>query len=374
MTMRPETLAVHAGGDADAATGALSPPLHLATTFKHGPAGERVAGYEYTREGNPTQDRLEAALATMEGGAAALVFASGMAAMHALLESLPNDSEVLIPDDCYTGLRALGAEFLPARGITVRAVDFADLDAVRASISPRTRLLWTETPSNPQLRVCDLGALAQLARERGLRLACDNTFATPALQNPIALGCDVVMHSTTKYLGGHSDVLGGALVFAARDDWHDAVAHRRHVTGGVAAPFNSWLVLRGCRSLHARMAMHCANTRRVAEFLATQDALTHVFYPGLPSHPQHAIAARQMRDFGGMLSIRVRGGRAAALRFATRLQLFTNPTSLGGPESLVEHRASVEGAHPASPPDLLRLSIGLEHADDLVDDLRQAMG
>jgi cystathionine gamma-synthase len=374
MTMRPETLAVHAGGDADAATGALSPPLHLATTFKHGPAGERVAGYEYTREGNPTQDRLEAALATMEGGAAALVFASGMAAMHALLESLPSDSEVLIPDDCYTGLRALGAEFLPARGITVRAVDFADLDAVRASISPRTRLLWTETPSNPQLRVCDLGALALLARERGLRLACDNTFATPALQNPIALGCDVVMHSTTKYLGGHSDVLGGALVFAARDEWHDAVAHRRHVTGGVAAPFNSWLVLRGCRSLHARMAMHCANTRRVAEFLATQDALTHVFYPGLPSHPQHAIAARQMRDFGGMLSIRVRGGREAALRFASRLQLFTNATSLGGPESLVEHRASVEGAHPASPPDLLRLSIGLEHADDLVDDLRQAMG
>jgi len=371
--MRPETLAVHAGGDADAATGALSPPLHLATTFKHGPAGERVAGYEYTREGNPTQDRLEAALAAMEGGAAALVFASGMAAMHALLESLPNDGEVLIPDDCYTGLRALGAEFLPARGISVRAVDFANLDAVRAAISPRTRMLWTETPSNPQLRVCDLAALAQLARERGLRLACDNTFATPALQNPLALGADVVMHSTTKYLGGHSDVLGGALVFAARDEWHEAVAHRRHVTGGVAAPFNSWLVLRGCRSLHARMAMHCANARRVAEFLATQDALSHVFYPGLSSHPQHAIAARQMRNFGGMLSIRVRGGREAALRFASRLQLFTNATSLGGPESLVEHRASVEGAHPASPPDLLRMSIGLEHADDLVDDLREAL-
>ena len=371
--MRPETLAVHAGGDADVATGALSPPLHLATTFKHGPAGERVAGYEYTREGNPTQDRLEAALAAMEGGAAALAFASGMAAMHALLESLPNDSEVLIPDDCYTGLRALGAGFLPARGITVRAVDCADLDEVRAAITPRTRLLWAETPSNPQLRVCDLAALAQLARERGLRLACDNTFATPALQNPLALGADVVMHSTTKYLGGHSDVLGGALVFAARDAWHDAVAHRRHVTGGVAAPFNCWLVLRGCRSLHARMAMHCANARRVAEFLATQDTLTHVFYPGLPTHPQHAIAARQMRDFGGMLSIRVGGGREAALRFASRLRLFTNATSLGGPESLVEHRASVEGAHPASPPDLLRLSIGLEHADDLVDDLREAL-
>jgi cystathionine gamma-synthase len=371
--MRPETLAVHAGGAPDAETGALSPPLHLATTFAHGPAGERVAGFEYQRESSPTQDRLETALATMEGGVAALAFASGMAAMHALLESLPNDSDVLIPDDCYTGLRVLGAEFLPARGFTLRAVDFADLDAVRAAITPRTRLLWTETPSNPQLRVCDLAALAQLARERGLRLACDNTFATPALQNPLALGADVVMHSTTKYLGGHSDVLGGALVFAGRGEWHDAVAHRRHVTGAVAAPFNSWLVLRGCRSLHARMAMHCANARKVAEFLAAQPGVAAVNYPGLAAHPQHAIAARQMRDFGGMLSIRVRGGRDGALRLASRLRLFTNATSLGGPESLVEHRASVEGAHPVSPPDLLRLSIGLEHADDLVDDLREAL-
>jgi cystathionine gamma-synthase len=371
--MRPETLAVHAGGQPDAETGALSPPLHFSTTYAHGPAGERVAGFEYSREANPTQDRLEAALATLEGGAAALAFASGMAAMHALLESLPNDAEVLIPDDCYAGLRTLGAEFLPLRGITARTVDTADVDAVRAAITPRTRLLWTETPSNPQLKVCDLAALAQLCRERGLRLACDNTFATPALQNPLALGADAVMHSTTKYLGGHSDVLGGALVFAARDEWHAAVAHRRHITGAVAAPFNAWLVLRGCRSLHARMAMHCANARRVAEFLATRPELS-VAYPGLPSHPQHAIAARQMRDFGGMMSVRMRGGREAALRFASRVKLFTNATSLGGPESLIEHRASVDGPVPVSPPDLLRLSIGLEHPEDLVDDLREALG
>ena len=371
--MRPETLAVHAGGAPDAETGALAPPLHLATTFAHGPAGERVAGHEYQRESNPTQDRLEAALAAMEGGAAALAFASGMAAMHALLESLPNDSEALIPDDCYTGLRVLGSDFLPARGITVRGVDFADLDAVRGAIGPRTKLLWAETPSNPQLKLCDLDALAQLAREQGLRLACDNTFATPVLQNPLALGADVVMHSTTTYLGGHSDVLGGALVFAQAGEWHAQVAHRRHVTGAVAAPFNAWLVLRGCRSLHARMAMHCANARRVAEFLSTQSALAHVNYPGLPTHPQHVLAARQMRDFGGMLSIRVRDGRDAALRFAGALRVFTNATSLGGPESLVEHRASVEGASPVSPPDLLRLSIGLEHPDDLVDDLREAL-
>ena len=371
--MRPETIAVHAGGAPDRETGALAPPLHLSTTFAHGPAGERVAGYEYQRESNPTQDRLEAALAAMEGGAAALAFASGMAAMHALLESLPDGSEVLIPDDCYTGLRVLGAEFLPARGIATRIVDFADVDDVRAAIGPRTRLLWAETPSNPQLKLCDLAALAQLSRERGLRLACDNTFATPALQNPLALGADVVMHSTTKYLGGHSDVLGGALVFDDAGEWHAQVLHRRHVTGAVAAPFNAWLVLRGCRSLHARMAMHCANARRVAEFLASRPELSHVNYPGLASHPQHALAARQMRDFGGMLSIRVRGGREAALRFAGALQVFTNATSLGGPESLVEHRASVEGANPVSPADLLRLSIGLEHADDLVDDLRGAL-
>jgi cystathionine gamma-synthase len=371
--MRPETLAVHAGGEADAATGAMAPPLHFATTFKHGPAGERVAGYEYTREGNPTQDRLETALAAMEGGAAALAFASGMAAMNALLEALPAGAEVLIPADCYTGLRVLGEEFLPARGVTVRAVEFGDVDAVRAAITPATKLLWAETPSNPQLRAADLAALAQLAHKHGALLACDNTFATPALQNPIVHGADVVMHSTTKYLGGHSDVLGGALVFARADELHAAVAHRRHITGAVANPFGLWLTLRGCRSLHARMAMHCANARALAEFLAAHPRVEAVHYPGLPSHPNHAVAAKQMRDFGGMMSFRVRGGREAALAVASRLQLITNATSLGGSESLIEHRASVEGPKPVSPDNLLRFSVGLEHVDDLRADLEQAL-
>ncbi|MEO8161952.1 MAG: PLP-dependent transferase [Arenimonas sp.] len=371
--MRPETLAIHAGGDADAQTGAIAPPLHLATTFKHGPAGERVAGFEYTREGNPTQDRLEAALAAMEGGATALAFASGMAAMNALLESLPAGSEVLAPEDCYTGLRVLGAEFLPERGISLRLVDFGDLAAVRAAMTRATKLLWAETPSNPQLRIADLAALAQLAHAGGAMLACDNTFATPALQNPLALGADVAMHSTTKYLGGHSDVLGGALVFARVDDWHARVAHRRHVTGAVASPFGAWLTLRGCRSLHARMAVHCANARRIAEFLHAHAAVEVVHYPGLASHPQHALAATQMRDFGGMLSFRVRGGREAALSVCARLQLVTNATSLGGCESLIEHRASVEGAVPFSPQNLLRFSVGLENVEDLLDDLRQAL-
>jgi cystathionine gamma-synthase len=371
--MRPETLAVHAGGAPDAQTGAIAPPLHLATTFAHGPAGERVAGYEYTREGNPTQDRLEAALAAMEGGAAALAFASGMAAVAALMESLPAGSEVLIPRDCYTGVRVLGAEFLPARGVTLRQADFGDAAALRAALSPSTKLLWAETPSNPQLQVADIAALAEIAHARGAWLACDNTFATPALQNPLALGADVVMHSTTKYLGGHSDVLGGALVFARADERHEAIAHRRHLTGAVANPFGSWLTLRGCRSLHARMAMHCANARRIAGFLAGHAGVEAVHYPGLESHRNHAIAARQMRDFGGMLSFRVRGGREAALRVAGRLQLVTNATSLGGCESLIEHRASVEGPVPFSPENLLRMSVGLEHVEDLLDDLRQAL-
>jgi cystathionine gamma-synthase len=371
--MRPETLAVHAGAEPDAATGAVAPPIHLSTTFAHGPAGERVAGFEYVREGNPTQDRLEAALAALEGGAGALAFASGMAAISALLDGLPAGAEVLYPQDCYSGLRVLAHEFLPPRGLVARAVDATDPAAVRAALTPATRLLWLETPSNPQLRICDIAALSTLAHDHGVAVACDNTFATPLLQRPLALGADVVMHSTTKYLGGHSDALGGALVFARRDAWFDAVAHRRHLTGGVLAPFNAWLTLRGLRSLPARLAWHCRNARAVAEFLAGHPRVEAVHWPGLATHPNHAIAARQMRDFGGMLSVRIRGGRDAALAVAAKVRLFTNATSLGGCESLIEHRASVEGPNPVSPPNLLRLSVGLEHADDLIDDLRQAL-
>lgn len=370
---RIETLAVHAGGEPDETTGAVVPPIHLATTFRHGPAGERVAGYEYQRESNPTQDRLETALAALENGAAALCFGSGMAAMAGLLESLPAGSHVLIPTDCYTGLRALSAEFLPERGISASAVDMADLDAVQAALRPETKLVWAETPSNPQLRVSDIAALAALAHGHGALLACDNTFATPVLQRPLALGADVVMHSTTKYLGGHSDVMGGALVFARRDDLFERVFHRRHVTGGILAPFSAWLILRGCRSLPARMAWHCANARALAEMLATHPAVEAVHYPGLASHPGHAVAARQMRDAGGMLSFRLRGGREAALAVAGALELAINATSLGGPETLVEHRASIEGANAVSPANLLRVSVGLEHREDLLADFNQAL-
>ena len=373
-THRPCTLAVHAGNHDDPATGAVAPPIHLATTFRHGPAGERIAGYEYQREGDPTNDRLREALVALEGGATALTFASGMAAMTTALESLPAGSRVLFPDDCYSGLRMLFNEFPPQRGLVIETVDMADLDAVRAACATPLAVLWIETPSNPLLKVCDIAALAEIGHAAGALVVADNTFATPLLQRPLALGADIVMHSTTKYFGGHSDVLGGALVFARDDAFAKQVAHRLHVTGGVLAPFSAWLILRGCRSLGARMAMHCANARKLAEFLATHPAVERVNWPGLPTHPDHAVAAKQMRDFGAMLSVELRGGREAALAVAGRLRIFTNATSLGGCESLVEHRASVEGPNPRSPQNLLRISVGLEDGDDLVADFRQALG
>jgi cystathionine gamma-synthase len=370
---RIETLAVHAGAEPDRETSAISPPIHLATTFQHGPAGERVAGYEYQREHNPTQARLEETLAALEGGAAALAFGSGMAAMNGLLESLPAGTHFLYPRDCYTGLRTLANEFLPERGITGSAVDMADLGAVRAALRADTKLIWAETPSNPLLEVADLAALSEIAHGHGALLACDNTFATPVLQRPLSLGADVVMHSTTKYFGGHSDVMGGALVFAKADELHARAAHRRHVTGGILAPFSAWLILRGCRSLPARLAWHCRNARALAEMLAAHPAVEAVHYPGLATHPNHAVAARQMADFGAMLSFQLKGGREAALRVAGALQLAINATSLGGPETLVEHRASVEGRHPHSAQNLLRVSVGLEHIDDLRADFAQAL-
>ena len=373
-TLRPDTLAVHAGNAPDDATGAVAPPLHLSTTFRHGPAGERVAGYEYQREGNPTNDRLREALAALEGGETACTFASGMAAMTTLLECLPNGARVLFPDDCYSGLRMLFQEFLPERGLVAEVIDMGDLDAVRAACATPVSMLWIETPSNPLMKVSDIAALADIGHAAGAVIVVDNTFATPLLQRPLALGADVVRHSTTKYFGGHSDVLGGALVFAHDGELARKVAHRLHVTGAVLAPFSAWLTLRGCRSLGARMAMHCANARKVVDFLVAHPAIERVNWPGLSSHPGHEVASRQMRDFGAMLSIEVRGGREAALAMAGKLRVFTNATSLGGCESLVEHRASVEGPNPRSPQNLLRISVGLEDADDLVADLAQALG
>jgi len=371
--MKPETVFVHAGAEPDAATAAIAPPLHLSTTYRHGPAGEREHGYEYIREANPTQDRFEAALAAIEHGEAALAFASGMAATTALLQAVPAGGHVLVPRDVYHGTRAYARDFLAERRVTTDIVDATSLDAIRAAWRKETALVWLETPSNPLIEITDVAAVSELAHARGAIVGVDSTFASPALQNPLVIGADVVMHSTTKYLGGHSDVMGGALVFRRRDEWHERCEARRTLQGAVMAPFNAWLTLRGLRTLSCRIERHCANARAVAEFLAQHPAIARVRWPGLASHPQHALARRQMRDFGGMMSIEVAGGREAALKLASRVELFTNATSLGGVESLIEHRASVEGAHAVSPPSLLRLSVGLEHADDLVADLARAL-
>jgi cystathionine gamma-synthase len=371
--LRPETLAVHAGGAPDAETGAVVPPLHLATTFLHAADGTLPTGLIYQRYDNPTQQRLEEALAALDGGARALFLATGMAAATSALMALPAGSHVLFQDDLYHGVRALGLQWLPRWGLACDFVDFADPAAVAAAMRPETRLVWAETPSNPLMKVVDIAALAAVAHAGGARLLVDGTFATPALQRPLDLGADVVLHSATKYMGGHSDVMGGVLAFAADDAYAQACWEIRRLHGASANPFAAWLVLRGLRSLPARMRLHQDNAMAVATALAAHPKVSVVHYPGLASHPGHALAARQMRGFGGMLSFQVAGGREAALRACSALRLFLGATSLGGCESLVEHRASVEGPQPVSPPDLLRLSVGLEHADDLVDDLRQAL-
>ncbi|MBS0381687.1 MAG: PLP-dependent transferase [Proteobacteria bacterium] len=369
MTHKFDTLAVHAGAEPDPTTGAVAPPIQLSTTFVH----DNAAGFSYQRDEHPTQQRLETALAALEGGERALAFASGMAAVAAMLDTLQRGQRLVMPEDCYVGTRGYATDVLPERGVEVTTVDTTDLDAVRAACRNGATLLWTESPSNPRMQVSDLAALAEIAHASGARFVCDNTFATPVLQRPLALGADVVMHSTTKYFGGHSDVLGGALVFARNDEFAQRVAARRLLTGAILSPFSAWLTLRGCRSLPARMALHCANARKLASFLAIHPAVERVHYPGLPDHPGHAVAARQMRDFGAMLSVEVRGGYDAAFAFARRTTIFTNATSLGGCESLIEHRASSEGAHTHSPPGLVRMSIGLEDADDLIEDLQQAL-
>jgi cystathionine gamma-synthase len=372
--MHFETIAIHAGGGADEATGAVAPPIHLSTTYEHTAESEAVHGYIYVRDGNPTQSRLEAALAAIEGGESALAFGSGMAAATAALQSLPAGAHVILPDDCYYGVRALAEEYFGRWGMSFDFADMEDLAAVRALVRENTAAIWAESPSNPLMKVVDLGGLANIAAQAKAMLIVDNTFATPALQRPLLLGAHVVLHSTTKYLGGHSDVQGGALAFARVPAYAEAVAHTRKVTGGVASPFNSWLVLRGIRSLSARMRLHCENARAVAAFLAAHANVEAVHYPGLPTHSGHELAARQMSDFGGMLSFRVHGGREAAVAAVSKVKLLTIATSLGGTESLIEHRASSEGAASRTPQNLLRMSVGLEHAEDVIGDLAQALG
>ncbi|MGW8378811.1 cystathionine gamma-synthase [Streptomyces sp. ODS28] len=373
-----ETLAIHAGQTADPATGAVVPPIHQVSTYKQDGVGGLRNGYEYSRSANPTRTALEENLAALEGGRRGFAFASGMAAEDCLLRTLltPGD-HVVIPNDAYGGTFRLFAKVAERWGIEWSVADTSDAAAVRAELRERTKAIWVETPSNPLLGITDIAAVSDVARGAGVRLVVDNTFASPYLQQPLALGADVVVHSTTKYMGGHSDVVGGALV-VKDDELAERIGFHQNAMGAVAGPFDSWLVLRGAKTLAVRMDRHCANAERIIEMLTAHPRVTQVYYPGLESHPGHETAAKQMRGFGGMVSFRVEGGEEAAVKVCERARLFTLGESLGGVESLIEHpgrmtHASAAGSALEVPADLVRLSVGLESADDLLADLRQAL-
>ena len=381
-TARPpgfDTLAIHAGQDPDPLTGAVIPPIYQTSTFKQDGVGGLRGGFEYSRTANPTRTALEECLAALEAGTHALAFASGMAAEDCLIRTLcsPGD-QVIIPDDAYGGTYRLFAAVLARWGLRYVPVSLHDLAEVRRALDEHpARLVWAETPTNPLLGIADIAALAEATHDAGARLVVDNTFASPRLQRPLPLGADVVVHSTTKYLGGHSDVVGGALV-TADPGIAEQAAYLRNATGAVPGPFDSWLTLRGVRTLGVRMDRHCASAARVAEMLRAHPAVAEVLYPGLPSHPGHAVAAKQMSAFGGMVSFRLRAGEEAAVAVCGSTRLFTLGESLGGVESLIEHpgrmtHASAAGSPLEVPPDLVRLSVGLEDCDDLLDDLREAL-
>jgi len=377
--------AIHAGQEPDPTTGAVVPPIHQVSTYKQDGIGGLRGGYEYSRSGNPTRAALEECIASLEGGERGFAFASGLAGEDAVLRALlrPGD-HVVVPSDAYGGTYRLFKHVVEPWGVPHSVAAVGDVDSVRAAIRPETRILWVETPTNPLLGVADIAALAELAHASDALLVVDNTFASPYLQSPIALGADVVVHSTTKYAGGHSDVVGGAVVVAPGVPTRDgeSVAERigfhQNAMGGVAGPFDSWLVLRGLRTLAIRMERHCDNAEVVVDFLREHPGVTEVIYPGLPEHPGHELATRQMRRYGGMVSFRVRGGEDAATKVCAETTLWTLGESLGGVESLIEHpgrmtHASVAGTELEVPGDLVRLSVGIEDAADLVADLGQAL-
>ncbi|HEY3716771.1 MAG TPA: cystathionine gamma-synthase [Jatrophihabitantaceae bacterium] len=378
------TRAIHAGQEPDSLTGAVSVPIYATSTYKQDGVGGLRGGYEYSRSANPTRTALEEALAALEGngerGARGFAFASGLAASDTLLRAVcgPGD-HVLLPDDAYGGTFRLVARVLARWGVEYTPVHLSDLDAVRAAVRPSTRVIWCETPTNPLLGIADIAGLAGIAHDAGALFVVDNTFATPYLQQPLALGADVVVHSTTKYLGGHSDVIGGALVVGrANAELGEQLAFHQNAMGAVAGPFDAFLVLRGIKTLGVRMDRHCANAARVADFLTGHPTVARVYYPGLPEHPGHDLAARQMRGFGGMVSFTVRGGEEAAVKVCGLTSIFILGESLGGVESLIEHpgrmtHASVNGSPLEVPDDLVRLSVGIEDVEDLVADLTQAL-
>ena len=373
--MKIETLAVHAGREPDPATGALREPIQLSTTFERAADGGYPHGYNYTRTGNPNRRSLERAIAALEGGTDAVAFASGSAATLAAFSLAAPGGRIVCSSDCYHGTAKQLRELLPKWGLSAEFVDTTDTGAVSRALESPVAMLWVETPSNPLLRVSDIEALASLAHARGAVFACDNTFASPILQRPLDLGTDLVMHSTTKYLGGHSDVLGGVLVARERGELLDRLREFQGAAGGVPSPFDCWLVLRSLATLPLRVRAQAAGAAAVAEFLSADRRVERVYYPGLTGHAGHALARRQMHGgFGAVVSFQVPGGAREAMRVGAHTKIFTRATSLGGVESLIEHRASMEGPASLTPQNLIRLSIGLEAASDLIADLDEALG
>ncbi|MFT4126324.1 MAG: cystathionine gamma-synthase [Gordonia sp. (in: high G+C Gram-positive bacteria)] len=372
------TTAIHAGYDPDPRTGAVNVPIYASSTFAQDGVGGLRDGFEYARTGNPTRRALEANLAAIEKGRYGRGFASGMAATDTLLRaSLRPGDHLVIPNDAYGGTFRLIDKVFTQWGVTYSVAPVTDVDAVRAAITPQTRLVWVETPTNPLLNVGDIAALAGVAHDAGAKLVVDNTFATPYLQQPLTLGADVVLHSTTKYLGGHSDVVGGALI-TDDADLDEAIAFLQNGAGAVPGPFDTYLTMRGVKTLAVRMERHCDNAEKVVEFLSGHDRIEKVLYPGLESHPGHAAAASQMRRFGGMVSVLVQGGLEEAKKFCGRTEVFTLAESLGGIESLIEHpgamtHASTAGSLLEVPATLVRLSVGIEDIDDILADLEQAL-
>jgi cystathionine gamma-synthase len=367
--MKIETLAIQAGRDEPDTTGAVMPPIHPTSTYHRG----NNEGYVYSRIDNPNRRSLENCLTVLEDGKEAIAFASGMAASNAVFHAMSSGDHLLLADDTYFGVRELVMDVFSQWGLEYSLVDMTNLEAVRDAIRPNTRMIWAETPSNPMLKVTDIAALSEISRAAGVKFAVDGTWTTAILQKPLDLGADLVVHSSTKYLGGHSDLTGGVVICRESCEFTEKIRKIQGIGGAVPSAFDCWLLLRGIRTLPYRIRAHCENASKVAEFLNEHPQVHAVHFPGLASHPGHEIAKKQMQDFGGMLSIQVKGGSEQAASVAASTVLFTEATSLGGVESLIEHRAPVEGPHSSTPKDLLRISVGLEHADDLIEDLDQAL-
>ena len=371
--MKIETIAIHAGNKIDGNTGAAIQPITLSSTFERGEDGGYPGGFIYSRIDNPNRKSLENVVAKLEGAEDAAAFSSGNAAGSAVFQALGAGAHIIAPDDMYHGLRNQLLQVFEGI-IEVSFVDLANINAIKNAIRQNTRLIWVETPSNPLLKISDLKAISELAKSKGILVACDNTFSTPVFQRPLELGCDLVMHSSTKYFGGHSDVIGGVLACKNNDDFWKKIKNIQVLTGAVPSPFDCYLTVRGIKTLPYRMRGHAQNAAKVASFLDSHNQVEKVFYPGLKEHPGHDIAKGQMSDYGGMVSFLVKGGSVEARKFVNSVKIFTQATSLGGVESLIEHRASIEGPDTKTPQNLIRISVGLENAEDLIRDLNQALG